>query len=145
MLPKEIDVQSDQCDQETRKNPGMQGEETGERIVTRFVATNHELLDLIPNQGRVTHDVGRHLSRPVALLIPRQQVAGQPEPHRDPEQGQPEPEVELARRFVGPIDHHLHEVQNQENNHELRGPMVNSAQPITARNLLLNMIHTLPG
>ena len=70
VFPEEVDVQNDQSDQHCRKHPGMKGKETGEGVMPRLVPTYHQLLELVSDQRRVGHDIGRHLGGPVALLIP---------------------------------------------------------------------------
>ena len=50
--------------------------------------------------GHRAHDPGRHLRRPVALLIPRQQVAGEREREHEAAHQQPGQPVELARLAI---------------------------------------------
>ena len=144
MLPEKIDMQHYQTDQEGRKHSSMQGKETGKGMVARLVASDKELLQVVPDKGSISHDIGGNLRGPVSLLVPGEQVTGQPEAHCHAKEGKTEPEIEFTRSRIGAVYNHLHQVQDQQDNHELRSPVMNSPQPVTTLHVLLKVMNAFP-
>ena len=68
--------------------PDVQAVEPGERLVAVLRAADHDRLEVRPDHRRPAHDVGDDLGRPVALLVPGKQVAGEAEAERQ-DQEQP--------------------------------------------------------
>ena len=84
--------------EQRRQEPDVQGVESGQRLVAEIAAADHDLLEVRADHRGSAHDVGHDLGRPVALLVPGEQVAGVAESDRDEQQRQAEPPVELAGR-----------------------------------------------
>ena len=76
VLPEQIHMPHDQHDDGTRYDSGVQREEPRERVVSVVHAAHDHRLQRLPNARAHAHDVRGHGGRPVAVLIPRQQVAG---------------------------------------------------------------------
>ena len=75
---------------------------------------DNDLLQKTADHWHLTRDFSRHLRRPIPLLMRGEKVTGQREAEHDLHENQAEPEVHLARRAVGPVDNHLHEVQRKQ-------------------------------
>ena len=68
-----------QMHEQGRQEPDVQAVEPGQRLVAVVGAADHDLLEVRAEHRAPAHDVGRDLGRPVALLVPGEQVAGQAE------------------------------------------------------------------
>ena len=78
LQPTEDDeVRTDQYDHAERQDADVQGVEARERMVAVVRSADRELLDVIAKDGDVAGDIGGDARRPVTLLVPRQEVAGQ--------------------------------------------------------------------
>ena len=78
-------------------------------------------------------------------MVPRQQVAGERQSQHDLHQDEAEPEIDLARRTVRAVDHHLHKVERQQHDHRVGHEVVHAAQQPAARHLVLDVVDALPG
>ena len=107
-------------------------------------SAQHQGFQLLADQRRAAQNVCSHLSGPVAFLIPWQQISGQRQRQRKLKKDDAEPEVYLARRTIGAINHHLHEVQDQQHGHHLGRPMVQPPQEMPAGHVIVDVVHTLP-
>lgn len=145
MFPKQVDMKHDKADQESRQDSGVQRKKSGQGMMPGLIASNEDLFEVIPDNRRIPNDIGSHLRGPISFLVPRQEIAGEPQPHRHRKQGKAEPEIELTGGLVGSIHHHLDEMQDQQDNHELRGPVVDTPQPDATLHMLLEMMNTFPS
>ena len=141
---EEVNVPADERDDETRQHARVQREEARERVVPVVRPAHDELLQVRPDEGHDADDVGGDLRGPVALLVPRQQVAGERERERELQEQEAGPEVELARGFVGAVNEHLEQMQRKEDGHYLRGVMVQPAQEPATRHLELDVEDAFP-
>ena len=57
----------------------------------------------------------------------------------------PKPVIHLTRRFVGPVNEDLHEMEDEQHVHRLRGEVVNPAQQPAAGHFVLDIIDAFPG
>ena len=83
--------------------------------------------------------------RPVALLVPGQQVAGQREHGTSAEQRQPDHPVQLARAPVGAEQHDLQQVQAGDDDQRRRAEAVQAAHEPAERQLVLDVSDRRPG
>ena len=113
-------------------------------MVPVFHSAHHDLLKGGANDGDFGHQVGGHGRGPIALLVPRKEVAGQGEGEGYAHHQDAEPEIQFAGSFVGSIDHHLHQVKNQKDDHRLSHIVMNAPEKPSARNLMLQKIDALP-
>ena len=90
-------------------------------------ASLQEALDPLPDERQRTRDARGHPSRPVALLIPRQQVAGQRKAQDDEQEQHAEDPVEFAGATVGPVEEDLDDVQRTQDHHGARPEVVDAA------------------
>ena len=132
-------------DQQGRQDADVQAVEPGERLVAVVGAPDHDLLEVRADHRRTAHDVGRDLGRPVALLVPGEQVAGQAEAEREEQQGHAEPPVELAGPAIraGPDD--LEQVQGQQHHHRLRREVVDAADEPAVPHVVADVEDARPG
>ena len=114
MTAEQEHMPRDQHDQRAGQHAGVQGEEAGEREMAVVRASDQRFLQGGADERSDRRDARGHLGRPVALLVPRQQVARQRQPQDDEEERQAEPEVDLAGGPVGAGHDDLHEVQDQQ-------------------------------
>ena len=108
-------------------------------------ATDDDLLQLRPDEGRDGHDVGRDLGGPETFLIPRQQVASEREAEHEKQQHHAKEVVNFARSLVRAVDDHLHQVQHEQDRHGLGRVVMDAAQEPAAPHLALDVVHALPG
>ena len=145
VLAEDRHVQHEEADQERGQHAGVQREEARQRMVAVFAAADHELLQGFADEGDQAHEARRHAGRPIAALIPREQIAGERQAQDDLHQNQAEPEIEFARRFICAVDHHLKQVERQQHDHGLRHVMVQPAQQPAELHLVLDVIGAFPG
>lgn len=145
MPAEDRDVQRQKRDQRCRQDTGVHREESSQRMMTILRASLCEVLQLWTNDRSGSHDFGRDLRRVVALLIPRQQIAGQSESQHDLHQDQAEPEINFSRSLVRPVDHDLHQVQCQQHRHGLSGEVMQSAHQPAVLHVVLDVVHALPS
>ena len=130
-------------------NPGRiatwRREEARQGVVAVFrPADDHFLLEFA-NHGHVASDVRRHLRGVIALLVPRQQIAGQAQAEDDAHQAQAEPPVDFARRQMGPRDDDLQHVHAHQHDHCLRAEVMQAADEPAEIHLVLDEVNAVPG
>ena len=103
-----------------------------------------EALQRGPDDRSNGHDVRGDFCGPVTFLVPGQQVAGEREGQHEQQEAEAEPEVDFARGFVGPVDDHLHQVQDEQDVHHRGSEVVNAAQQPAASHLVLDVINAFP-
>jgi hypothetical protein len=139
------DVGDEQDDHEGRHDAGVQGVEAGQRRVAVGRTADDDLLHPRPHHGHLAGDVGRHLGGPEALLVPRQQVAGQPLGEGQGHQGQAEPPVDLALTAAGAGDDHLEHVQTEQHHHHAGAEVVQAADEPAEFHLILDEMRRSPS
>ena len=122
----------------------MQREEATKCLAAIMRSFDDQPLQLSANHGRDGHDVSCHFRRPVALLVPGQQVAGERECEHQQQEEESEPVIDFARGFVSPIDEDLHQVEHEQDVHCLRCKMMNASQKPAANHLVLDVVNTFP-
>ena len=132
-------------DHERRQHADVQGVEVRQRVMAVLRAADDDLLNERADDGQVAGDVRGHLRGPVALLVPRQQIAGQAQAQNDAHERQAEPPVDLARRQVGAGDDDLQHVQAEQHDHRLRAEMVQAADQPAEVHLVLDEVDAAPG
>ena len=95
--------------------------------------------------GAPAHDVGGDLGRPVALLVPREQIAGQAEPERQEQQGHAEPPVDLAGRAIAPAHKTWRRCMTSSTTIACAREVVHAADEPAAPHLLADVEDTRPG
>ena len=145
MPTEECDMSRQAEHQQCRQHADVQAVEAGDRLVAVVGAANQDPLQIRPRDRRPAHDVGRDLGRPIALLVPRQQVSRQAEAEREEQQCHPEPPVKLARPAISPGPEHLEEVQHQQNDHRLRGEVMDAADEPAPPHLVADIEDARPG
>ena len=126
MPAEQGDVRRQAEHEQGRQDAHVEAVEPGERSGCRIRPADDDLLEVRADDRRPPHDVGGDLRRPVALLVPGKQVAGQAEAQRHEQQGHAEPPVDLAGRAVGAGEQDLEQVQGQQDDHRLRAEVVDA-------------------
>jgi hypothetical protein len=119
----------------------VQGKEAGQRVVSIFPAPDGDNLRIFAHNGHERHQIRRDVRGPKALLVPRQQITRQPQAQHEHHQHQPQPVVHLPRLAIGPIPHHLQQVQGHHHDHRLGHEVVNPAQEPPPGHLVLDVPH----
>ncbi|PRQ07406.1 hypothetical protein ENSA7_28870 [Enhygromyxa salina] len=138
MTPKQIEVHTQQRRERDRQHEHMQRIEPGNRQITILRPTLQRVLQQVTKRHR-PHDPGRDLRRPVPLLIPRQQVAGQRKRQHQPTHREAGPPVELTRLPIRPREHHLHQVQDRDDHHHRRSVVMQPTQEPPAGDPILQV------
>ena len=143
MPPKQINMPNHQRHHRPRQNPRVQRKKSRQRVMPIFRPADHQPLQTPAHQRQRPQQIDRHLARPETFLVPRQQITRQRNRQHQLQQDEPEPEIDLARRLVSPVNHHLHQMQHQQHRHELRRVMMQTAQKPPAAHLVLDVINAL--
>ncbi len=105
----------------------MGAEEPRQRQPGDLRAAQHHVLQRITHDRDHGADLGADDRCPVGPLVPRQEIAGEAEGEghqQEHDTGQP---GHLARVLVGAVDDHAHHVQDDEQDHGARTPVVKAA------------------
>ncbi len=97
--------------------------------------------ELAADERHVVHEVGADGHGPVRELVPRQQVPGEREREREQQQHHADHPVELARLLVRAGVEHAHEVQRDDEHHEVRRPAVHVADQLPEADAGLQVLH----
>ena len=137
---------ADEADQQDRQHAGVQREEARQRVVAVVRRRRRRAAGgRSPTTGTIAIDVGGDLGGPVALLVPRQQVAGERQAQHDVQQDQAEPEVDLARRAVGAVDDTCIRCSASRTIIACAVKWWMPAQQPAAPHLVLDVVDALPG
>ncbi len=128
-----------------RQHEHVQGEEAPERRGADLLAAAQADEQEVADEGHRAGDVGADLGGPVGLLVPGEQIAGEAEPHGDPEQGHAGEPVQLARRLVGAGEEHAQHVHEHQQDHAAGGPVVDGADPPAELDVGADVDHALVG
>ena len=142
--PEEVDVRDEERDQQHRQEEDVEPEEARERQVPDAVAALHHALDPATDERDGPHDAGHDAGRPVALLIPGQEVAGQAERERHEQQEHAGPPAELSRRAVGAVQQHLEHVHDEQDDHRARAEVVQAAHEPAERHHVAEEVDASP-
>src|SRR5439155_21578785 len=127
------------------KDTGVQGKKTGQGMVPIVSAADDDALEVRPEDRYHRHEVGRDFGGPKTFLVPGQQVTSEGEGEHQLQQDDAEPEVDFARSLVRAVNDDLHQVQRQQDDHHMRGVVVQSAQEPASYHDILDVIDTFPG
>ena len=144
VLPEQVNVADDERDDQPGDDARMQREETRQRVMPVVAAAHDDLLQFRSDERGDRGDVRGDPRGPEALLVPGQQVTGQRERQHQHQQDDARPEVEFPRGLVGAVDDHLHQVQDEQHGHRVRGVMMEPAQEPAAPHLMLDEVDALP-
>jgi hypothetical protein len=144
VAPEQINVRDDQPDDRGRQHSRVQREEPREGVMAVIGSSNDEPLQRGSDDRDDRREIRRDLRGPIPFLVPGQQVTGQRQRERELQQDEAEPEVHFARRSVGAVDDHLHQMQHEQNGHGVRSVVVKSAQEPSASHAFLNVINAFP-
>ena len=104
----------------------MDPEEPGQGRLGHVRAAAQQEEERRPDDRHRAGDLRAHGRRPVRALVPGQEVAGEPEPDRDHEHAAAHDPGQLARVLVGRLEEDPEHVQDQEHDHQVRGPVVDA-------------------
>ena len=111
-----------------RQQQHVQREESRERRRAELAAAAQELHERPADDRRRAGDVRSNLGRPIRLLIPRQQIAGEPEAQHEEQQHDAEQPVGSRGVLVRAHRENADHVGEGEHHHRRRAPMVDAAQ-----------------
>ena len=132
VLAEQRDVQGDEPRQQRRQHEHVHRIEAREREAAVLGAALHQLLRGLPYHRDGASDVGGDAGCPVALLIPRQEIAGEREAEHDREEPEPDPPGDLARLLVGAEQRDLEQMRREHDHHRLRAVVMEPAHQPTA-------------
>ena len=135
------DVHGQHQDQEHREHGDVQRVEAQQRVLADLGATDQQVLQLAADQRDVVHEIRADRDRPVRQLVPGQQVAGEREREREQQQHHADHPVELARLLVGAGVEHAHEMQRDDEHHEVRRPAVHVPDQLPEAHAGLQVLH----
>ena len=122
--------------QRRRQHPDVDPVEAGERHGSQLLAAAEDLQDRSADDRGGAGDVGADDRRPVGLLVPRQQVAGEGEAEHDEEQARADQPGDLARVAVGAPHEDPQRVQADEQHQQAGRPVVDPADDRAERRLV---------
>ncbi len=121
-------MSAERGDHAARENARVNREEPRERLLPVVRSADDDALETVADEGYDAEQTERDLRCPVAFLVPRQLIAAERDQEHKHEQDEADPEIEFARRLVGPGDDHLHEMRDQQGREDLRQIMMEPAQ-----------------
>ena len=127
------------------QDPDVQGVEARQRVMAVDGPADQDRLEHRADAGDAAGDVGRHLSREEALLVPRQQITRERQAQDDAHERDAEPPVHFARRQMGPGDDDLQHVDGEEDDHRLRAEVVQAADQPAEVHLILDEVDGAPA
>ena len=109
------------------QHPDVGGEEAlqGERAQVRAAAQGFQ--DEVADEGHAAGDLRADRGRPVGLLVPGQQVAGEAHAQREQQQADADQPGQLAGIFVGGGHEHPQHVDEDHDHHQRRAPVMDAA------------------
>ena len=144
VLAKEREVHHEHQHERDRQEAGMDREEPRERVMTVVGAAHDHLLERGADERHEPRQIRGHAGGPVALLVPGEQVAGERHAEDEHHEHKPQPEIHLARRAVGAVDHDLHKVEGEQHDHRLGHHVMDAAEQPAAGHLVLDVVDALP-
>jgi hypothetical protein len=145
VLAEKREMHDEHHHERPRQEAGMEREKPRQRVVAVLAAADDQLLDRRPGARHDPREIGGHDRGPVALLVPGQQIARQRHAEHQHHQDEPEPEIHLSGRAVSPVDHHLQQMQREQDDHRLGHEVVDAAEQPAAGHLVLDVVDALPG
>ena len=110
--------------------------EARQRGGAEFRAAAQEVAQVGADQRAGAVDVHAHDRRPVGALVERQQIAGEGHHHRQDQQHDADHPVELARVLVGAEEERAPHVQEHEDHHHARAPLVHAADELAEEHVV---------
>ncbi len=119
--------------------------EAGDRGRAELGTGAQEVSQVGAENGRGAVEVDGDDRRPVGALVERQQVAGQPHHQRQHEQDHPDHPVQLARVLVGTEEEGPAHVEEDQDHHHRRAPLVHAAHEFAEEDVVGEVAHRLVG
>ena len=122
--------------QQRRQHPDVGTEESRERQAGDLVASKHEVSDEPPDDRHHLTDPGTHHRCPIGPLVPWQQIAGESEGERDQQQCDTGDPGDFSRILVGAIHDDPDHVQDRQQHHGARPPVMQTADQPAEREVV---------
>jgi len=116
-----------------------------QRQRAKIAAAAHHVRHLLSEERRAPRDVDRHGGRPVRLLIPRQQIAGEREAEDEEQQDDAGHPRHLAWLLVRTEHHDAQHVNHCGNDDEARAEEVQAADDAAERQLIGDVADAVVG
>ncbi len=123
----------------------MEGVEAQEGRLAERVATDQQLREAVAEERDVLHEVRADSDRPVAELVPRQQVTGEREEEGQQQEDDADHPVELAGLLVRPGKEGAHHVEEHGEHHEMGRPTVDVAHELPEADAGAEVLHVSVG
>ena len=106
----------------------VQREKAGKRCTRDDRATQHQIHSPGPNHWDATHNRRSDSESPVGVLIESQHLAGEGHAERHQQQEYADHPGQLSRKLVRSEKEDLHHVDQDDRDHEIRAPAVQSRE-----------------
>ncbi len=145
VLPEESDVRDHERDERKREEPDVERVKAGEREAPELGPALDDLLHPRADPRHRPGDVHLHSPRPVPFLVPGQEVSGDGEAERQPEEREPEEPVHLARALVCAEDRDLDEVRPEQHDHRIRAEVMQPTDDPAGGEAVRDVVDAGPG
>ena len=143
-LQHQEQMQADECNQRSRDHEHMQREESRKRRARDDRASQQKVHDPRP-QNRYAAGNGRSDAQsPISVLIESKHLAGKGHSERQEEQKNTHHPGQLSGEFVSSEKEDLHHVDQDDRDHEIRAPAVQSANEPAERDLVIENLQAVP-
>ena len=138
-------MRADQRRDQAGHEQHVDGVEARQRRGVELRAAAHEVTEVGPGDRAGGGDVGGHDRRPVGALVERQQVARQRHHEGEDQQHDADHPVELARVLVGAEEEGPRHVQEDQDHHHRRAPLVHPAHELPEEDVVGDVAGRLVG
>ena len=108
------------CDK--RNDNAVENIKTQQGLMAYLIRTQNKETNIIPNEGRVTHDRCSYGNAPESQLIPGQKISGIAEAERKNEEADSDDPIKLPGGAVGPCVKYPDHMQKDRHDHRMRSP-----------------------
>ena len=137
--PPDVDAQRQH--ESDGKHGDVQCVEPQQRRLPDLLPADEEVLQRPAEPGDVVDEIGPDGDRPVAQLVPREQVAGEGQAEREHQQHHTDDPVELPRLLVRAGEERPHQMEDHDEHHQVGRPPVHVADELTEPDAGLELLH----
>src|SRR5271170_7436543 len=138
-------VDADESDQKSGDDKHVQREEARESRTGDDRTAQHEIYSPRPNDGNATCDRRPNPQSPISVLVEAQHLAGKRHAERYEQKKHSDDPRKFPRKLVRSKKKDLHHVDQDDCNHEIRAPPMQSPNEPAERNGVVENLQAVPG
>src|SRR5260370_24648883 len=138
-------VEGHECNQGAGNHKHVEREEAGQRRSGNDRASEQKAHQLRSDKGDPTDDRRSNAEPPIGILIKSQNLTGEGHPERHQEKKDSHDPGELPRVLVSAEEEHLHHVNHDNGEHEVRAPPMEGSNEPASRDLVIQRLQAAPS